>query len=133
MRSLALLTFLLILLISCEDNDVNRNADFPLGTYTGQFIRSSPYRRTAASNVALSFTADEFSGNSDNTKYPAICKGTYKITGQEIEFTNNCAWTADFDWSYILNGKFEITVNETQLEMTRFSNGQTDRYQLKLQ
>ena len=66
-------------------------------------------------------------------KYPAICNGTYKVTGQEIEFTNDCAWTSEFDWSYILSGKFRFTVDSTQLEMTKYSNGQTDYYKMILQ
>jgi hypothetical protein len=121
------------LLISCEYNDINNNTDLTLGTYKGQFISSNPYAKFAPSNITLTFTPDKFSGESDNAKYPAICNGTYKITGQEIEFFNACPWTADFDWTYILNGKFTLTTDGRQLEMRRSQNGQSDYYKLELQ
>lgn len=133
MRSIILSTFLITVFISCEYNDITKNTEFPLSTYKGQFVRSNPYAKYAPSNVTLTFTADRFSGESDMIKYPAICNGTYKIIGQEIEFANDCAWTAEFDWSYILKGKFKLKVDSTQLEMTKYSNGQTDYYKLRLQ
>ena len=120
-------------MISCENNDINKNTVIPIGTYKGQFVRSSPYSKYSPSNVTLTFTADRFSGESDRINYPAICNGTYKIVGQEIEFTNDCAWTAEFDWSYILSGEFQLKSDSIQLEMTKYSNGQTDYYKLVLQ
>jgi hypothetical protein len=133
MRGIILATFLITVFISCEYNDITKNMDLPLGTYKGQFIRSSPHAKYAPSNVKLTFTADRFSGESDMIKYPAICNGTYKITGQEIEFFNDCPWTAEFDWTYILNGKFTLTTDGRQLEMRRSQNGQSDYYKLELQ
>ena len=123
------------LLISCEDKDINinKNTNLTLGTYKGQFIRSNPNSKFAPSNITLTFTCDKFSGESDKEKYPAICNGTYKITGQEIEFFDACAWTADFDWTYILNGKFTLTTDGRKVEMRRSQNGQSDSYKLELQ
>ena len=121
------------ILSSCENDDINEKTELTPGTYTGHFIRSSPSAKYAPSNVTLTFTAHSFTGGSDMKKYPAICSGTYKITKQEIEFFNDCHWTAEFDWSLILNGKFKLNIDGRQLEMTRHSNGQTDYYNLKLQ
>jgi|JI9StandDraft_2_1071091.scaffolds.fasta_scaffold191407_2 hypothetical protein len=131
-RTIQLMLFAL-LINSCENNDLNVKSDLTPGTYKGHFIRSSPSAKYAPSNITLTFTADSFAGESSVVKYPAICNGTYKITGQEIEFFNNCPWTAEFDWSLILSGKFKLNVDGGQLEMTRHSNGQTDYYKLKLQ
>jgi len=125
--------FFICLLISCEDNDINKNTNLTLGTYKGQFIRSNPYAKFAPSNITLTITRDKFSGESDKEKYPAICNGTYKITGQEIEFFDACVWTADFDWTYILNGKFTLTTHGRKVEMRRSQNGQSDSYKLELQ
>jgi hypothetical protein len=133
MGKIILLAFVFTFLISCEYNEINRSAAFPLRTYKGQFIRSSPTIKYSPSNVTLTFTEDRFSGESDRMKYPAICNGTYTITGNEIEFTNNCAWTAEFDWSYILSGKFQISFDSSRLEMTKSSAGMTDYYRLELQ
>ena len=123
----------LVLFISCEQDETISIEPLILGTYKGQFIRVSPNAKHAASNVTLTFTGNSFSGESDVIKYPAICNGTYKITGQEVDFVNTCPWTAEFDWSYILNGKFEITINGTQLEMRKDLNGISDYYILSLQ
>jgi hypothetical protein len=133
MKRTILSVLIFCLFISCEYNEINKNTFFPLGTYKGQFSRSSPYIKYSPANVTLTFTKDGFSGESERIKYPAICHGTYTVTGNEIEFTDNCAWTDEFDWSYILHGKFQLTVDSSRLEMTKSSSGYTDHYRLELQ
>lgn len=133
MARVILLIVFSCLLYSCENNDVIRNTDLTPGVYKGHFIRSNPYAKFAPSKVTLIFTPNAYTGESDVTNYPAICNGTYKITGQEIEFFNSCIWTGEFDQSLILKGKFELRVDGSQLEMTRRSNGQTYYYKLELQ
>ncbi|MEJ2004157.1 MAG: hypothetical protein P8X57_04150, partial [Cyclobacteriaceae bacterium] len=44
--------------------------------------------------------------------YPAICNGTFERDDKRISFENNCAFTADFDWSFILNGTYEIDLQD---------------------
>lgn len=133
MRTGIILTLLLSPLLSCDENNTDEIVDLPIGNYKGQFIRSSPHTKYDPSNVTLTFTADRFFGESDKIKYPAICNGTYKLTGREIEFTNDCPWTAEFDWTYILNGKFELSVDGDELVMTKYFGGHTDLYKLTLQ
>ena len=133
MKKLTRSLILMVACISCEYNDVNRNTELSQGTYKGQFIRSSPNARYAPSNVTLTLTADRFIGESDKVKYPAICRGTYKVKGQKIEFNNECAWTTEFDWSYILSGEFNLSVDGKKLEMTKYGNGHSDYYKLVLQ
>jgi hypothetical protein len=133
MKRIIQLTFFTWILISCENNDISKNSDLTFGTYKGVFVRSSPYAKYATSNITLTFTAGAFTGESDTPKYPAICNGTYKIIGQEIEFFNACPWTAEFDWSLILNGKFKLDVDGEQLQMRRHLNGNADYYKLQLQ
>ncbi len=108
MRLVNIFASLLLIFVSCENDDIIPVVEVPIGTYNGHFIRSSPLGKYAPSNVTLSFTADRFTGESDKIKYPAICNGTYKITGQEIEFINECAWTAEFDWTYILAANLNL-------------------------
>jgi len=128
-------TLYLILLTfgSCQENDVNKTRALLQGTYTGQFIRSSPNAKYAPSSVTLTFTVGRFSGESDKIKYPAICHGTYKLRGQNIEFQNECPWTAEFDPSYILSGEFRLYVDGDKLEMIKYRDSHTDYYKLTLQ
>lgn len=90
------------------------------GNYSGTFTRGNE-----SSNVQLVFENGKFEGSSEVTKFPAICNGTYQVSGNKIEFTNSCAWTAEFDWSLILAGSWTFLKTNNQLTMTH-SNG--DQY-----
>lgn len=132
-RIIAALFGILALLSGCENNDI-KNIELTDGTYTGIFYRTSPTADRVASNVTLTFNDGIFQGASDSTKYPAICKGTYVVSGQQVEFTNQCPWTADFDWTLILSGTFKITGEDGQIVMTRPHNTNTfDTYKLTKQ
>jgi len=62
--------------------------------------------------------------------FPAVCSGTYAMSGDKITFTNECMWTADFDWSLVLNGEWNYTFRGETITFTH-SNG--DRYVLTKQ
>lgn len=112
---LALLSFVLS---SCEDGE-----DFPLtkleGTYTGTFQRTSGTEVGEIANVTITFENNMWEGQSEKYRYPAICKGTYQIKGQIINFENQCMFTADFDWTLILDGDFEINQTTDTFTMTK--------------
>jgi len=129
----AFIWLVLFAFISCEQDDLSQISELPIGTYKGQFIRTNPQIKFAPSNVTLTFTADRFYGESDVNKYPAICNGTYILNSREIEFTNECIWTADFDWGSILSGKFQFTRNGDQLELIKYSGEDAYLYKLVLQ
>jgi hypothetical protein len=118
---------------SCEDEHNKEVMAIVPGIYKGQFIRTSPYAKYAASNVTIEFTSNLFSGQSDMLHYPAICSGTFSVEGTEINFENECFFTADFDWTLILKGSYQLKVTGSQLEMTRVQSEITDRYILTLQ
>lgn len=118
---------------SCTQKSINHKEGLPQGIYKGKFTRSSPLAKYASSNVTLTFTENKFSGDSDQQNYPAICNGTFKVTGSEVEFVNECMWTADFDWSYILKDKFTIRFDGDILELTKSVGDNTDQYTLELQ
>jgi hypothetical protein len=132
MKKLSVLLFLLASLIACKKNEVVPGENVLLnGRYAGTFSR------TAADtvNVSILFTGSDFSGTGDRLKYPAICNGTFLIskngTEQTIHFSNACAWTADFDWTLILNGDYELVFNTDKKITIRRSNGYiTDEYNL---
>lgn len=118
---------------SCEDGQEKELTVIEPGIYKGQFMRASPYAKYAPSNVTIEFTSDQFSGQSEVTNFPAICSGTFSIKGTEINFENECFFTADFDWTLILKGNFQLQVTGSQLEMTRVQGELTDKYILTLQ
>jgi hypothetical protein len=129
----SVLVIILVAPFSCSDKKIAREITIQNGTYKGQFIRSSPLARYAPSNVTITFAGDRFSGKSDKPNYPAICEGTFKASKNTIEFTDECSWTADFDWSYILKGTFDFQLKDRKLEMTRTIGDNTDHYSLQLE
>lgn len=103
------------------------------GTYHGTFKRSYVSR---VSNVSLQFSEGSFSGKSDNDSayYPVICAGTFSASGDSVQFNNACFFTANFDWSYILSGKYFFAKKNDSLVITRSYGGifyYTDIYTLK--
>jgi len=118
------------LLISCNDESVDL-IDIE-GTYEGTFIRTSPNAKYTPSQVTLTFSNGQFQGESDVTKYPAICSGTYEVKGNKVEFENACVWTAEFDWSLILSGEFTAELTSDELTLQRKNGSTWDLYELKL-
>lgn len=128
---LPLIIMLATFLCSCAQEEAALYA-LEEGTYRGSFYRSSPSATYETSDVSITFRKNRFEGSSSVAKYPAICSGTYMVQGQEIEFVNECFWTAEFDWSYILSGKFTLTYEGDQMILSRsYGEGVTDTYILK--
>ena len=128
---LVLLVSLTALLIGCKkDND----SVLPDGVYKGIYYRTTPWNDTSV--VTLTISGNQYSGSSDSTRYPAICKGTFRIDNGKIKFENSCAWTADFDWTLILGGEYQYKNNNGKIEFSREYNGivyYKDVYQLTRQ
>lgn len=102
------------------------------GTLTGYFIRSSPTTRYRPISVSINFTETAFEGTGEFDQFPAICKGTYILADNSIEFSNDCVWTADFDWTLILQGKWSIYGQDDKIIISRdHGNGLMDRYELQ--
>lgn len=123
--------------LSCTDQDTATVTMIKPGTYKGQFIRfnsnmNSPNYNVFA-NVTLHFDGNQFSGTSEKTLYPAICKGRFSLTGQEIYFENLCAATLNFDWSLMLNGKYQVKMTGNTLSIRRQTGENLDSYSLVLQ
>ena len=118
-------------MIGCEKSYENPgNNDFDLnGRFIGTFHRTGG----ETANVSILFTGNSFEGESDKMKYPAICNGTFTVDkgDDKIAFDNACTWTADFDWTLILDGEYSFVVNEDQSLIISRSNGNlTDEYKL---
>ena len=125
-----ILTALIFLTISCKKYN---STSIPIGTYQGTFQRSVI---NTVSNVTIKFSSKDFEGQSQYIHYPDICNGTFLISQDTISFGNACVYTADFDWSLILSGKYKVSVFGDSLIITRAYNGivyYDDIYKLKMQ
>ena len=101
------------------------------GRYMGKFYRTGG----DTVNVSLLFTENNFSGSSDRPKYPAICNGTFSAnkngSTNTIQFDDVCMWTADFDWSLILDGEYDLKFNpDNSITIVRHSFASSDYYTL---
>jgi len=96
-----------LILFSCKKEEQIDNK-LPDGIYVGTFQREYFGLDCDTANVTFTFTSNQWSGYSDMVNYPSLCYGTYLISGDTIIFENKCFWTADFDWSLILNGKYVL-------------------------
>ena len=129
MRTFLTLIISALLVTSCDDESVGL-IDIE-GTYEGTFIRTSPNAKYEPSQVTLIFSNNQFQGESEITKYPAICRGSYEIKGTNVVFTDSCFWTAEFDWSLILSGEFAAELTSDELTMQRKNGSIWDLYELK--
>ena len=118
---LVLLFCFLIGIVSCK-----RDLAITPIEINGKFIGTFERKKIKAP-VVLTFSNGSFDGSSEKTNFPAICKGTYTITNNRIRFENQCFWTADFDWTLILNDEWQFGLTTTTLTM-KHKNG--DTYQL---
>jgi hypothetical protein len=130
MQKLAVIVSVLLLsFASCSEQEINITS--LEGEYTGIFLRSTPYAKFQPANVSLLFEGASFSGTSDIARYPAICRGTFGISGDEISFENTCFFTADFDWSLILSGTWKITSEGEEIVFRKKTGNLSDMYRLK--
>jgi hypothetical protein len=128
MKKLSSLLLFMTVFTGCEF--IHSTADkIPNGIYAGTFQRQLAFGGGAIVQVSLNFKSDTWTGSTSNHRYPALCNGTYVIKGQKIIFSDKCVWTADFDWTLILNGEYDFTINGDQLTISRdYSGPTTDAY-----
>lgn len=90
------------------------------GTYSGTFNRYTSSTSCEPTNVTLTLRWGKFSAKNANENNPGICRGRYNITGDEIEFKNECMGISPSDHSLVLNGKYKLYKerNNLQLKMT---------------
>lgn len=109
-----ILVTLFISIVGCKKEDHTIEPVFE-GDYVGTFERNG---RT--SKVEFTFQDGKYEGESEIDKFPAICDGTYTtIKDDKITFINPCAWTAEFDWTLILDGTWEFTVDGDEIVLTK--------------
>ncbi|EOZ98719.1 hypothetical protein A33Q_1373 [Indibacter alkaliphilus LW1] len=100
-------------------------------TLEGTFQRIVDGEAGAISEVTIKLNDGKWEGNSSVSRYPALCKGNYTLEDSKINFENECMWTADFDWTLILNGTFTVLFSDDSMiweKVTGEVNQVIDRY-----
>jgi hypothetical protein len=108
--NILILLFGVFTLLSCNNDNVENDID---GQYIGTFQRGEK-----SSNVELTLNDNNFSGESEIVKFPAICNGNYSISNGTVKFENQCPWTAEFDWSLILSDTWDFSYANDTLRLT---------------
>ncbi|WP_373059806.1 hypothetical protein [Zunongwangia sp. H14] len=106
--------FITACLLSCDPGRYDESNNSILsGKYSGIFKRGEE-----TGNVELDFYNHKFKGQSEKIKFPALCEGAYVIEKDSVYFENSCFWTAEFDWTLILNGAWKYETTEEELVLT---------------
>ncbi len=114
MKIVKLLLLVLLVTTGCDRDPIETITVADLrGEYTGTFERDGE-----VSNVELQFNNRQFTGSSEIQKFPAICKGEFTLKSNVIVFSNICPWTAEFDWTLILNGEWFYHISGNTLILT---------------
>ncbi|NOU59655.1 hypothetical protein [Marinifilum caeruleilacunae] len=116
--SILLVTLGLLFLIGCEEEEQIESI-IPDGTYIGTFQRELVWRDSDTANITITFSENSWNGTSDMLKYPGLQKGSYSIKGDSIVFTNGGFWTAEFDHTLLLEGKYLYKKSDHSIEFTR--------------
>jgi hypothetical protein len=134
MRQVLFLLGIMLVISACEknnnDNDNNPGNDPSVyGRYTGTFYRTG--MDTTPVTLGL-LSTNQFEGTSDRPLYPAICGGNFTFDGSILTVNDTCAWTANFDWTLIFDGNYNVSfTGENAIRIWRTSGSVTDEYLLK--
>jgi len=131
MKKLMISALFVFTLAACDKKDSSDTVapNELSGNYVGTFHRTN----MGTSQVMLSFINNSFSGSSSVEKYPALCHGSFLLNSPNITFTDSCTWTADFDWTLILNGTYNISfLDERNVRIWRDNGTVTDEYLLHI-
>jgi hypothetical protein len=121
--------FAFVLLFSaCQKNNNTEQSPDLYGRYRGAFTRTG----MDTAQVSIVFNNDNtFEGTSDHLQYPALCGGSFAKNVNSLAVDDTCAWTANFDWTLIFDGNYNITfTSENSVRIWRTNGAITDEYLL---
>lgn len=121
---------LLMSLAACNDIE---DVDPALlqGQFTGTFERIVDGQSLGVASISLLLEGNSFSGSGGPNRYPVICNGIFTVSGNRVSFANACFFTADFDWSLILNGTWQINQQGGELILRRSADSLVEVYRLQ--
>jgi len=131
MRQILVLLGIVLFISACEKNknDNNPSNDHSIyGRYAGTFYRTG----MDSTSVQLSLLSDnKFEGTSSRPLYPAICSGHFTFDGNALAVNDTCTWTANFDWTLIFDGNYNVSfTGDNTVRIWRTSGSATDEYLL---
>lgn len=131
MKKLLLTIPVTLLLFACKKDD--KNDPLPPESLLLNGLYEGTFNRTGMDTVPVSISFHEglFEGSSARSQYPAICRGSYSGDGTTIQFSDSCTWQANFDWSLILNGRYEFERDGDNVKMKRNNGGTVDEYRVE--
>jgi hypothetical protein len=111
---------------ACQKHDSDTIDGDIFGRYTGTFSR------TGMDTVPVNFifkTDNTYEGSSGRFQYPAICGGSFQHDDLSLVVNDSCTWTANFDWTLIFDGNYNIAFNnENSVRIWRTNGTVTDEY-----
>ena len=122
MRATGLILFFSILLFfaSCSDK---LNLNLLNGNYTGHYYHAGPGETNiikSQNTISVSISGKEYTSTGQASRMPAGGAGEFNLIDRtEANFSDKHAWTADFDWNLILNGRFIYELKNDSLILTR--------------
>jgi hypothetical protein len=125
MKKVLYLLTVAFLLFACDKTDSESNTLY--GRYIGIFNRTG----MDTAQVSLLFNGNHFEGQTNKQNYPAICRGGFQLDNNSVNFTDSCSWTANFDWSLILTGKYNISFMQGTVRIWKTNGAVTDEYLLR--
>jgi len=112
MKKLIYLTAMIALLFACKKDDTKTFN----GNYTGTF-RTLVQGSMMMSDFDVSLQSKQFKV----TKGYKKGSGTYQLSkSNELTFTDQNVWTADFNWNILLNGTYTTEVKGDSLILTKY-------------
>jgi hypothetical protein len=127
MKRVMLILSLLLLLMACEKNDAASEPVLKNGLYKGTFNRTA----MDTVDVSISILEGNFEGSSERQFYPAICRGSFAREGSVISFHDSCTWQANFDWTLILNGRYEFSVDGESVHLWKQNGTTVDEFRIR--
>lgn len=103
------------------------------GTWKGTFsvTDTSGYTLTVEP-IKVIFKGTTFTSDKGPNLIPAGGSGLYQISDNKLIFLDQNVWTANFDWTYILNGTYQYIFKPKSLYFSRTEqNGELKVYDLK--
>ncbi|AFL83526.1 hypothetical protein Belba_0879 [Belliella baltica DSM 15883] len=125
------ITWLLLLwgTTACNSTD-DMDPTLLQGQFTGTFERTVDGSSEGVESISLLLEGNSFSGEGGANRYPTICRGTFAVEGNKVNFSNSCFFTADFDWTLILSGDFRVERDEDELILSKNEGLIVDMYRL---
>jgi len=114
---LPILTLLLLFSSSCKKN--NSLLQISEGNYSGILqVTSSTYQIPVTYPIAILFEKGKYKISPDPAR-PGGGSGIYNVNGDIGHFEDQNFWTADFDWSLILSGEYQIQTDGDNLVLIK--------------